>query len=159
MTTALEPLGGSSAANSFAYWGARADWLVALSQHRDSDDVDRSNWETVTEHFSQMGFPENEDWAIERFSNWAAGWTEHLLVRPGTPAAAEAQLIRERLDNYPVFDDEHLSMLEWNEEWCTRCSRGTREQHYLGIVTRCKFRSESDRNEIIWKWRTRHDRG
>ncbi len=161
MTVTLERFGGSSAANSRAYWGTREDWLVALRQNRDSDDIDRSNWMCITEEFARLFENEqNEDWAIERESHWAVGWVEALLVRPGTPAADWAQQIADRLADYPVFDDEHHSMLEFDEEWCVRCDRGTREDHERPrVYFVCgKFRSESDAHEIQWMWNTRKER-
>jgi hypothetical protein len=152
----LEPLGGSNAAHSFAYWGEHADWLVALGQHRDSDDVDRSNWAVITEDFEQRF--EGDDWTIERFSNWAVGWTEALLVKPGTPVAAAAQEWADRLERYPIADEEHHMMLEYDEQWCIRCDHGIRSQHPGdGFVCR-KFRSESEADDIRYLWEKRRER-
>jgi hypothetical protein len=149
--TTLQPLGGSNSAHSFAYWGERSDWLVALSQHRDSDAIDRSNWRTIAYPLIEA---HPEDAAIESFSNWAVGWSEVLLVKPGTPAATAAQDWADKLADYPAADDEDWSLLEYNEEWCVRCDRGTREDHPL---TGCRaFRSENDAAEIASRWRYRH---
>jgi hypothetical protein len=152
----LHPLGGSNADASFAYWGEREDWLVALSTFRDADDVTRSNWTVIVEDFDRR-FPEaqNEDWTIESFSNWAFGWTEVLLVRPGTPSAAVAEEWAARLARYPVADDEHHSMLEYDEQWCVRCDRGIRRDHPLNG---CQFRSESEADDLKWRWDHRRDR-
>lgn len=152
MTMTEYPVLRSSAAESFAYWGERTGWLIALSQHRDSDAIERSNWYVITDDM-QTRFP--EDAAIERMSNWAVGWIEHLLIRPNTPAATAMAEWTARLANYPVADDEHHSMLEHDEEWCVRCDRGTRQDHPL---RGCKFRSEEDGSEIRWRWRTRRER-
>lgn len=163
----LEPLGGSNTAHSFAYWGERQEWLVALSHHRDSDALERSNWTVITDDLlirfgdGGDGGPglEGEDIAIESMSNWAVGWTEHLLVRPGTPAAAAAEEWAKRLANYPVANEEHYGLLEWDEEWCVRCDRGIRTDHPLmdRHGHQCKFRSEDDASEIDYAWRHRRD--
>lgn len=141
-----------SAAESFAYWGTRAGWLIALSQHRDSDTIERSNWRTIVPAMLRA-YP--EDAAVESMSNWAVGWTEHLLVRPGTAAAVAAQRWADKLADYPLADEEDYSLLEWAEEWCVRCDRGTREQHADGSLCP-KFRSAEDADEITYRWRNRH---
>ena len=154
MTATLEPLHGS-AAHSFAYWGERDGWLIALSQHRDSDTVDRSNWRTIVP-LMLTAYP--DDAAVESASHWAVGWVEYLLVRPGSPAAVEAQRWADRLASYPLADEEDYGELEYAEEWCVRCDRGTREQH--PVTDRyghmCRFRSESDAEEIGYRWDARH---
>lgn len=146
----LRPLGGSNAAHSFAYWGDRAEWLVAAGQHRDSDALERSNFATVAADLATR-YP--DDVARETFSNWAVGWTEALLVRPGTPAAAAAQAWAAKLAEYPVADDDAYSALELAEEWCSRCDAGTRADHPL---SRCpRFRSAEDAREIQARWDAR----
>ena len=147
--TALQPLGGSNAAHSFAYWGNRADWLVALGQHRDSDALDRSNWRTIVPPILAA---HPDDAAVESMTNWAVGWIEYLLVRPGTDAAVEAQRWADKLADYPVADEDDYGNLENAEEWCVRCDRGTREQHD-GMT--CPFRSADDAREIADRWAAR----
>jgi hypothetical protein len=148
----------SSARDSFAYWGDREGWRVALSQHRDSDALDRSNWDIIATDVLSVptdGEPEDglEDAAIESVSHFLVGWVEYLLVRPGSSAERRALEWRERLENYPVADETHYGMLEWNEEWCTRCDSDTRENHPTG---RCaKFRSEQDAEDIAYRWHHR----
>lgn len=148
--TTLEPLRGSAAA-SFAYWGEREGWLIALTQHRDSDALDRSNWRTIV---PAMLADHPDDAATETVSHWAVGWVEYLLVRPGTAAADAAQRWADKLADYPVADEEDYGNLEWSEEWCARCDRGTREDHPLNG---CPFRSAEDADEIIYRWRHRRD--
>jgi hypothetical protein len=147
----LPELKGSSAAESFMYWGERKGWLYALSQHRDSEALTRSNWRVIV---PQMLAEYPEDAAVEQFHDAMVGWTEHLLVRPGTPAAAAAEKWHEKLENYPIANEEDFSALEWDEEWCVRCDMGIRTDHPL---TRChKFRAADDASEIRWRWENRH---
>ena len=150
MDTATLPVLRGSAAESFAYWGTRSGWYIALSQHRDSDALDRSNWRTIVPSMlAEFG----DDAAIESMSNWAVGWVEYLLVRPGTAAEAAALTWRAKLDDYPAADDEDYSTLEYAEEWCVRCNRGTREYHPL---LSCRaFRSADDATETTDRWRYR----
>jgi hypothetical protein len=144
----------SSGADSFVYYGEREGWLIALSQHRDSDALGRSNWAVITADVLSVS---DEDAAIESASHFLVGWVEYLLVRPGSSAARRAQEWRDRLDNYPIANEEHYSMLEWNEEWCLRCDRGTREAHDgKGLSGDCgKFRGEYERDEILSRWAAR----
>lgn len=144
--TATLPTLQPSAAASFAYWGERAGWRIAASQHRDSDALERSNYRTITSDILPA-YP--EDAAVESMSHWAVGWVEYLLVRPGSPAADAAQRWSDRLADYPVADEDDYSALEWTEEWCVRCDRGTREDHPLHG---CRFRGESDRDDIGYRW-------
>lgn len=147
----FEPL-HSSAAQSFAYWGDRTGWLIVLGQHRDSDALERSNWEVISDDLMTR-YP--DDVAIERFSNWAVGWSESLLVRPGSPALGAAKTWHDKLAQYPVADEDHYSMLEANEEWCVRCDSAMAIEH---PTTQCKrFRSENDADEIRWSWKHRRD--
>ena len=145
------PVIQSNARESFSYYGPREGWYITLSQHRDSDALERSNWSVITEVMLRW-FP--DDAAIERMNHWAVGWIEYLLVRPGTPAVTAAEGWRDRLANYPVADEEHHSMLEYDEEWCVRCDRGMRQEHPLHG---CKFRSENDASEIRYAWEHRRD--
>src|SRR6266545_4224594 len=123
MTTALEPIHSSSTA-SFAYYGTREGWLIGLSQHRDSDAIDRSNWRTIVPPILEA-YP--DDAAVESMTHWAVGWVEYLLVRPSSPAADEARRWADKLADYPLADEDDYGLLEWSEEWCVRCDRGTRE--------------------------------
>lgn len=113
--------------DSFAYWGDRPDWLVAYSQHRDSDCLERSNFRSFARELGLMvGEPlsdgssrsgDTEDAAIESCSHFLVGWVEYLLVRPGSEAETAADAMLARLDDYPVVDDEDWSNLE-HEEAC-----------------------------------------
>ena len=144
------PVLHGSAAESFAYWGEREGWGIALTQHRDSDTVERSNWRVIVPDMLAQ-YP--DDAAVESASHWAVGWVEHLLVRPGTAAYAAAERWAAKLANYPLADEDDYGQLEWDEEWCVRCDRGTREQHPLNG---CRFRSAEDADEIRDRWRYRH---
>jgi hypothetical protein len=193
----------SSSAQSFYYGGDREGWHIALSVNRDSDAIDRSNWEIITaavlaipddaphtshNRVDRGGYRYSEIWfcnrcgcesthpalteigqkiceqcqseelagaATERMSHFLCGWVDHLLVRPGSSAEAEALRWREKLESYPVADEEHYSDLESAEEWCKRCDSATREQHPTG---RCaKFRGEYETEEILRRWLDREE--
>lgn len=161
------------------YFGEREGWHIALSTHRDAGALTRSNWDVITRdvlnvpndwhdcpggHTDACRCPAEAygdgltDAAIERFSNDLCGWTEHLIVRPGSSAERRAIEWLEKLENYPVADEDHYSALEYSEEWCVRCDRGSREDHSrpeFQAAYPCKFRSEEDAEEILYRWRSR----
>jgi len=141
----------SNSAQAFVYYGEREGWLIALSQHRDSEALDRSNFAVISADLRGR-FP--DDVAIESTSHFLVGWVEYLLVSPdNADAVAAAEAWRDRLADYPVADEMNLSEIEYAEEWCVRCDGGTRDEHPTG---RCgKFRSEDDARELAYRWQSR----
>lgn len=120
----------------FAYYGDlhEADgWgRTGLGQHRDSDELARSNWEVISKDLLER-FP--DDFATESASHFLVGWVEELRVRVVKEEAAaeldgnfddleEEDLTdafkaciewAEKLEDYPVADEEHYSRLEYEE--------------------------------------------
>jgi len=122
-----------------AYWGDRADWLVALDTHRDAQALERSNWQCFQTALNAL--PSVKAWpgddspvAVERASHWAVGWIDYLLVNPAcTEAVVEAERLSEKLENYPVLDEEHYSQTETdeaNEVW-RNCYRPAERLAYI----------------------------
>lgn len=90
----------------------RQGWLVApCMSTRDSDTVERSNWQTMLADLRILN-PDETDFEIHRFGHWACGWFSIVLVKPGSEAAGYAEKTRVRLEGYPVLDEMHSSMLE-----------------------------------------------
>lgn len=102
---------------SVAEWAADRDWdsvgLGPVGVHRDSDALERSNWQTVAGELLDR-FP--GAFAVLRSAHWGCGWVEELTFDAGSiPAAAAVAAWAARLDAYPVADEEHFSALEWSE--------------------------------------------
>jgi hypothetical protein len=55
-------------------------WGCTFGRHRDSDNLDISNYETILRAFAEK-FELNEDYRVEGSSHWAVGWTDTLMVR------------------------------------------------------------------------------
>ena len=70
-------------------------WAVVWGQHRDSDNLDKSNWDYVLK-FLNENYKVNEDFTVEGSSHWAVGWMDQLLVR-----ALKC--------NCPVYDEQGLT--------------------------------------------------
>jgi hypothetical protein len=120
------------------YAGAIDDWMdegysnSVLSQHRDSDVLQRSNYEVISRDLLDR-FPDDVRTTVS--NHWAVGWVESLHVRiykesinleeiePGkfyghdsyTDAFIAAMEWKEKLDDYPVADEEDWSRREYEE--------------------------------------------
>ena len=85
------------------------DYYVVLSHHRDGDDLEESNFQSA---LGMLG-GESETVIVARASHWAVGWVELLLVHESdTDAIETAQDILNRLEDYPVLDEEDYSQRE-----------------------------------------------
>lgn len=94
------------------------EWFVFLSQNRDSDALERSNFtcalasvqrcSTATVHRLRP--------ATVRENHFAVGWVEWIGIHSTDEGAlAEAERLADKLDGYPVVNEDHLSTLEYNE--------------------------------------------
>lgn len=106
------------ASKDFSYRGELPlgyTWAITVSQNRDSGLREQSNYSAIKEDLEKR-FP--DDVSDRRFSHWAVGWVDHLLVRmldkkgKVTKAGIASLEWRDRLDDYPVADDEDLSRRE-----------------------------------------------
>lgn len=94
-------------------------WLAFLSRHRDSDSVTEVNFREACKEFgiepdSQQEIGEGA--VVLHFGHWAVGWYEILAIDPDNEeAVAKARRMEEKLEGYPVLNDEALSEYEWNE--------------------------------------------
>ena len=96
------------------------DWFVFLGQNRDSDCLTRSNFQCGFERLKPLSTDlESEEMPsvqIVSENHWAVGWVEWIAIHgSNTDALNEANKIAERLENYPVLDEDALWELENNE--------------------------------------------
>lgn len=104
------------------------------SVHRDSNCLDRSNHEAITEIMEGMNKDFDPRWikndglvsGDERFfytfraRHWAVGWVEYLMLRQDAPDEMQAKAydLLAALANYPLLDDERYSAMQMEEaEW------------------------------------------
>jgi len=105
--------------------------LVFLSQTRDSDDLEQSNFASA---LALLG-GESETVKVHRFGHWACGWIESILIDPeDTDTAEVAQSILAQLADYPVLDDDDYSRREW--ESFERAWKGYGQVDYIKAI--CK---------------------
>lgn len=90
-------------------------WAITFSVNRDSGILEQSNYATIKGDLEKR-FP--KDVSDERFNHWAVGWVDHLLVRmldkqgKVTKAGIASLEWQERLESYPVVDEEDYSRME-----------------------------------------------
>lgn len=122
---------------SFDHAGAflrdRQEWLVIpTTRNRDSQSLAESNFAAALEILGG----ESETVEVHRFGHWGPGWFEVILVHP--TRFADAQAIADRLENYPILDDEDASKREW-EDYCESWDSWGRTDYWRGV---CRKLSE-----------------
>jgi hypothetical protein len=94
---------------------------VVLTQHRDSELLERVNWEVACESLKAEAYDDGEhDFASRpnsyhwRAGHWAVGWVEYLCVRQDAPDAVktEAGEIVCALADYPILAEDKFSERE-----------------------------------------------
>jgi hypothetical protein len=103
-----------------SYYGAEwPDYYVFLGRNRDSDALTRSNF---TQALAAIGGDTGEDddgvsaVTVVSENHWAVGWVEWIAIhKTNATALIIADEIMERLEDYPVLDEDHFSNLEWEE--------------------------------------------
>ena len=118
----------------YAGYSPDGDWLL-LSRHRESDTVSESNWEVALRKIATLGVlgfptdgeerdeygridPRSTGWSyVFRASHPLVGWVEYLLIREDAPAELIklGHEIDEKLQAYPILDENHHSELEFNQ--------------------------------------------
>jgi hypothetical protein len=97
----------------FVTWG-----FSGISVHRDSDVLDQSNWETITNDLQER-FP--DDCYIYSANHWAVGWLDHLAIRVvdkyGEPTKVLDAVVdwANALEDYPVADEDDYSRREHDD--------------------------------------------
>ena len=105
----------------FAYFGDLDEevWGRMFSKHRDSDLLGLSNWDAICEEMSKY----EHDWQVEEYNHWAVGWVVQGRVRVYdkqnnyTAGFLHAVEIWERLQEYPVLDEDDLSRRELEQAY------------------------------------------
>lgn len=116
-----------------------------VGRSRDSGPLDLSNFKVISAEL-QARFPESV--CILRFRHWAVGWVEEIAFDATKDPVVEAVVAwGEKLEKYPVADEEHFSATEWEENHPdeTSCYAEDREDCPCGTAKR--EREEKEREE------------
>lgn len=86
--------------------------IVPVAQTRDSEALERANFDTALAELSALHGEDNV--GIVRFGHWACGWVELAIFNTGVSGLEDSvESIKQRLDNYPVLDEELWLEYEW----------------------------------------------
>ncbi len=86
-------------------------YVVVVSQHRDSEALDRSNYSVAIKLLQ----PNGKDVISGHFGHWAVGWAEQIFVKFNSPKINIAYNICKALKDYPILDESDFPDLEWSE--------------------------------------------
>ncbi len=108
----------------FIYYGpypVGETWGIGpMTDSRDSDVLTRANGTALRMELSDLGC--EEDWDIASFNHWAVGWVENVIYKVVddednlTEVAKFLIAWQERLNEYPVADEELYSAMEYDEQ-------------------------------------------
>jgi len=88
------------------------NWLVCpVNKTRDSDALDRSNFDKI-ERLLVDNDPNETEHTIASFNHWACGWFYLILVNPSSKSEEIVNNAIERLENYPILDEDLFSEYE-----------------------------------------------
>ena len=89
------------------------DYYVFLSQTRDSDALERSNF---IKGLEAIGGEDPEMVVTAGANHWLCGWLDTIYIHKDAHTALQkADEIMNELANYPVVDEEHYCELEHDE--------------------------------------------
>lgn len=106
-----------------SYFGAEwPEYFVFLARNRDSDTLTESNFQCGLEAIGgEVGAIETSEGevypvTVVRESHWACGWVEWIAIHESNAAALRiADQIADKLESYPVVNEDHWSELEQTE--------------------------------------------
>jgi hypothetical protein len=143
--------GMSAFDNGSNYMGDdRSEWVIAISQTRDSDCLERSNYEAMLE---ALGGDKEGKVQIFGVNHWACGWVDQIQVHKD--AEKELKILLECLNAlaiYPVLDDikhSEMEMEEANETWANCYNAKERIAYIRKNRSQFEFRSFGDMLECV----------
>ncbi len=136
-----------------SYFGATWEgYYCFLSQHRDSDILERSNFESALD---SIGGESSDDSGVQvvREGHWAVGWIEWIAIPFGPSVAlAKACQIMEALDSYPILDEDRYSEMEMsdaNSVWEDCFDNRERLQYIRDFRSQFEFHDWADLRSVI----------
>lgn len=137
--------------HSGAFLPDRQDWLVLdVMRTRDSAELEESNFEAA---LGMLRDARARAYEQHRFGHWGPGWYELILVKPGTVGERVGRKIEERLESYPILDEDDFSRREWEhtceswDDWGRHDFEQALEQAYPWLE---EYDLEPDLVDEIW---------
>lgn len=106
------------------YYGEEwPDYYVFLGHHRDSDNLDNSNFDCGLKAIGG----ESETVIVVTENHWAVGWVAWIAIHESNEEALiKADEIKAKLDDYPVLDEEDYSEREY-KDFSWNCEQAVRD--------------------------------
>jgi len=105
-----------------SYFGATWEgyYVAPVGRNRDSDCLTESNWgaqsRALAEHKADVPGEDEVSPVAVCENHWAVGWVEWVAIHESNEAALRAaDKLAERLENYPVLDEDDHSRRESEE--------------------------------------------
>lgn len=90
------------------------EYYVFLNQNRDSDCLTQSNFRVALE---KLGGESDTVFSV-RENHWFCGWIEWIAIHKDDEVAlALAEKMQEKIENYPILNEDDLSELEQEEAY------------------------------------------
>lgn len=134
------------------------NYYILYSINRDSDLIEKTNWQTFNEIISPfLGMERQEVEGDEsggeiietvRDSHWACGWVKTLLIHKSAPTDLldKANKTLERLEDYPLLNEDLFCQMEYEEA----------QETWFNLPQRCKIRLLKELNfpfpNLACKW-------
>lgn len=109
---------------NFGYSGDTAlgeTWaFIGIDKNRDSGLLEQSNFDVIAADLDKRFL---DDVVVEHTNHWAVGWVDHLNVRmlddrgQVTPAGKAAIKWLDKLEDYPIADEDDHSRREYEATW------------------------------------------
>lgn len=142
-------------------WHEQPDWkedntFLYHYEHRDSDLLAQSNAKVIRD---TLGDYDDTTVQWQHFSHWAVGWIDAVAIKirdeagEFTAAFIDMYNLLERLDDYPVLDEDDYSQRQWKEAgdyWRKYCDHADRVAicKELGISARYARYTKNPPEEI-----------
>jgi hypothetical protein len=146
--------------DSFSWWGRDEDivadpaqWGIYHPSHRDSSVLDKCNAAVIEESLQEFIDSDPPTVIATSFNHWAVGYVDALIVRVYnanggiTPAYRKLHELLERLQDYPVLDEERLSADEYEDFQESWSSWGEREFR-KGIESLLQSRADDEASSL-----------
>jgi len=97
-------------------------YMAPVLLTRDSGLLDQANWEAMV---AILNSEQCQEYEIHRFGHWLTGWFEVVLVPPDSKDHHVCINIAEKLQDYPILDEDKYSQMcqdeylrSWNDYGC-----------------------------------------